>query len=196
MNIQTFDFSINLMRNVLWQYDSAERLIAWIQNKQYFLDENHETFWNNWIADVFNIDSSNEFGLAVWAIILDVPLLINEPIVNPNKEGWGFGEFRENFNNGNFNISGTGAQFLSVEQRRLVLKMRYQYLVSSGTVPEINQILVNAFGALGDVWVIDNQDMTIVYNFDFVIPPWVEFVMENLNVVPTPSGVSHTIVGL
>jgi len=194
--IQSFDFSIDLLRVILWQYDKADRLVGLLNNKQIAMDENQRDFWQDWYDNVFNLDTANEFGLAVWAIIMNVPLLINAPIVNPDKVGWGFGEFRENFNNGNFNESASGAQFLTIEQRRIVLKMRYRYLTIRPTIPNINQTLINAFGDLGTVFVTDNQDMTMEYTMQFSIPSWIQFVFEELTVFPTPSTVSATLVGL
>lgn len=189
MRIQEFDFSINLLRVVLWDYDKAEKLLGLINNKQAAMDRNQLDFWNNWYIDVFNIDTANEFGVSVWAIILDVPLLINVPIVNPEKVGWGFGSFRKNFNNGNFNVKGGGAQLLTIEQRRIAIKMRYQYLTTRATVPEINRILVNAFGDLGVVYVEDNLDMTTNFKFGFTIPAWIDFLFVELGVFPTPASV-------
>jgi hypothetical protein len=195
MRIQEFDFSVNLLRVILWQYDKAENLKAWLQFKQDFADSNHTDFFENWFNDVFNLETANAFGLAVWAIILEVPLLVNLPPVSVTKIGWGFGEFRENFNNGNFNtLVQNGAQLLTLDQRRIALKMRYQQLTTRGTVPEINRILIDAFGDLGTVYVRDNNDMTTDYIFEFPIPPWVTFIFEELDVFPTPSAVEANLV--
>lgn len=191
--IQSFDYSVDLLRVILWQYDGTVRLKGWIQNKQDNLDEDHTQFWNDWFTNVFNIDTINEFGVSVWAIILNLPLLINTPLVNPDKVGWGFGEFRKNFENGNFNIEGSGAQLLTIEQRRIALKMRYQYLTSNGTIPDINRILINAFGDLGVVYAADNLDMSITFKFGFPIPSWILFIFEDLQVVPVPSAVSFSL---
>jgi len=194
MRIQEFDFSIDLLRVILWQYDKAEKIQGLLQNKQDAMNLNQTDFWDDWVADVFNINTLNDFGVTVWAIILDLPLLINVPIIDPDKIGFGFGGFRKNFTNGNFNINPSGASLLTLEQRRITLKMRYQYLSSRPTVPQQNIILNNAFGNLGLSYVADNRDMTMEYIFEFPIEPWIEFIFENFNVFPTPAGVEAILV--
>jgi len=195
MRIKNFDFSVNLLRAILWQYDNAERLKTWLQNKQNNLNTDHVEFWQNWYSDVFNINTANEFGISVWAIILDLPILINLNSIDPLRPNWGFGELRVNFNNGNFSpLASSGAQILTIDQRRLAIKMRYQQLISNGTIPNQNQILKNIFGEFGNCYVVNNQDMSIEYTFEFTIEPWIEFFYDTLLLFPTPAGVSDSLV--
>ena len=189
--IQTFDNSVDLLRAVPWQYDAAVRLLEWLQNKQNYLNQDHSMFWEDWYNDVFNIETCNFFGASVWAIILNLPLLVNLPPGQPNI-GWGFGEFRKNFFGANF-FAATPGQLLTIEQRRILLKMRYQQIVSSPTIPRINQIMNEAWGDLGDSYVVDNFDMTITYTFDFDPPPWVLYGVQTLQVLPRPSAVDALV---
>lgn len=189
--IQEFDYSANLLRVVPWQYNDAERLLKWLQNKQDFFKTNSEEFWQNWQTNVFNIDTINEFGVSVWAIILDIPLLITQEAREANTS-WGFGQYRKNFNNGNFNPGAT-QQNLTIEQKRTLLKMRYQQLISRGTIPEINKIMQDAWGSSGNVYCIDNEDMTISYVFEFEAEPWMIYAIETLDILPRPSAVDYNI---
>lgn len=86
--IQEFDYSIDLLRALLWQDNKAPQMTALLQQKQAWYDENVSTFWENWVRDVFDIRTANEFGLAVWAIILGVPTSVILPPTN--KANFGF----------------------------------------------------------------------------------------------------------
>ncbi|WP_231668322.1 DUF2612 domain-containing protein [Ralstonia solanacearum] len=44
----------------------------------------HTAFWENWIRDVFDLRTANDFGLSVWSEILGVPLAVT---VDPTKPG-------------------------------------------------------------------------------------------------------------
>lgn len=192
--IQEFDFAVNLMRAILWQYNDALRLQSILQSKQEWYNENQEQFWKDFYNNIFNLDTADEFGLTVWAIILDIPIIV---VVGPSptaKPTWGFGDFNKNFENGNFSRSAGGAVSLTAEQARLVLKLRYYQLTSNGTAKDINKALANVFGSLGNVYVRDNLDMTITYVFNFQPSSQLQFVLEKYDVLPRPAGVGSDVV--
>jgi hypothetical protein len=66
--------TIDLEKALDWQRSKAPILKALIKKKQEWYQANFCDFWNNWTVDVFNLDTANEFGLSVWAIILNEPL--------------------------------------------------------------------------------------------------------------------------
>ena len=72
--IADFDSSVDLVRALLWQHGNATALRSLIESKQDWYNINQATFWANWYRDVFNIDTANDFGLAVWGRILNVGL--------------------------------------------------------------------------------------------------------------------------
>jgi len=189
--IQTFDYSLDLLRVVPWQYEDAVRLLEWLQNKQNYANQDHTEFWEDWYNDVFNIDTCNIFGTNVWAIILDLPLLINQEPIVPGSN-WGFGEFRKNFTNGNFIGSGS-SDILTLDQRRRVLKMRYLQLISRGTVAEINYAMQVGWGDIGSSYVLDNGNMSITYIFEFEAEEWMTYAINTLQVLPRPSTVGQIV---
>lgn len=192
MNIQPFDYSVNLLRNLLWQYNDAVNLQALIQQKEDWYTENHEEFWTDWYTDVFNLQTANDFGLAVWAVILGIPLVIT-PDPDPDKIAWGFGAPHVNFNNGNFSSSGTGYG-LTTEQKRLVLRLRYFQLITRGAVPEVNAFLAWVFGE-GAVYVTDGLNMHARYVFSpGALPSAVELVLTSYDLLPRPAGVGVDFV--
>lgn len=191
MRVQEFDFSVDLLRNLLWQYNEAASLESLLTQKEAWYTTYHTQFWNDWITDVFDLTTANDFGLAVWAIILGVPLVVS-PDPDPDKDPFGFAVDDLNFNNGNF--ANTGGGFgLTTEQKRLVLKLRYFQLVTRGAAPEINRFLEYVFGP-GAVYVADGLNMTMRYVFSQPLPSNVELVLTSYDLLPRPAAVGSDIV--
>lgn len=195
MNIQAFDFSVDLLKALLWQYNDAARLEALLRQKQAWYDTNQEGYWTDWLADVFDLRTANEFGLSVWAIILNIPLAVTPPGDASDKPIWGFGQYRQNFNNGNF--ASTPNVVLTLEQKRLVLRLRYFQLVTTGAVPEINAFFAYLFAPLGEAYVNDGYAMNARYVFNFPLSSDLELILTEYDLLPRPAGVAvdYVIIG-
>lgn len=192
--IGDFDSSVGLVRALLWQHDNATALRSLIESKQDWYNTNQAAFWTNWYRDVFNIDTANDFGLAVWGRILNVGLglQVDSTIGIPH---FGFGIYHRNFNNGNFARATSGEQALSTEQKRLIIRLRYYQLISRGTVVEINEAMARIFGDLGQVFVRDPLDMSkITYVFKFTPSSRVRLILDRMNLLPRPSGIGSEYV--
>lgn len=194
MKIQALDYSVNLMRALLWQYNSALRLQGLLQAKQDWYNENQTAFWTNWQDDVFNLQTANDFGLAVWAIILGLPLSV-APADSSGQDIFGFAADDENFNNGNFAATGTQV-VLTTMQKRLVLRLRYFQLTTRHSVPQANAILKAVFGD-GAAYVADSLRMKIRYVFLSPPAPQVQFILTNYDLLPRPAGVKadYVVIG-
>jgi hypothetical protein len=191
MSTQAFDLSVDLLQCLLWQYNEATALQTLIDRKQKWFDAVQQKFWTDWISDVFDLTTANDFGLAVWAAILDVPLVI-VPEAQLTKPLFGFGEFNVGFTQGNF-ASAQMLSSLTTEQRRLVLRMRYFQITTRGAVPEVNAFLAQVFGE-GVVYVEDLGDMKIRYVFTQQPSSAVELILTEFDVLPRPAGVSAEYV--
>ncbi len=192
--IADFDSSVDLVRALLWQHDNATALRSLIESKQDWYNTNQATFWANWYRDVFNIDTANDFGLAVWGRILNVGLglQVDSTIGIPH---FGFGIYHRNFENGNFARATSGEQALSTDQKRLIIRLRYYQLISRGTVVEINEAMARIFGDLGQVFVRDPLDMSkITYVFKFTPSSRVRLILDRMNLLPRPSGIGSEYV--
>lgn len=192
--IADFDSSVDLVRALLWQHDNAASLRSLIESKQDWYNTNQTAFWTNWYRDVFNIDTANDFGLAVWGRILNVGLglQVDSTIGIPH---FGFGIYHRNFNNGNFARATSGEQALSTDQKRLIIRLRYYQLISRGTVVEINEAMARIFGDLGQVFVRDPLDMSkITYVFKFEPSSRVRLILDRMNLLPRPSGIGSEYV--
>lgn len=185
-NIQTFDFSVDLLKSLLWQHDNAEGLVKLIQSKQDFYNDQYQSFWDDWIVNVFNLQTANDFGLSVWSIILNIPLEFEQEA--QDKIAFGFGLNRANFSRGNFGIRQNQTVPLTLEQKRLVLRLRYFQLISRGTVTEVNSFLDELFGQ-NQSYVLDNLDMSIFYVFLMEVDDKLREILVNFDLLPRPAGV-------
>lgn len=188
---QQFNYVQDLFQALLWQYDDATNLKAIIQYMQDVFNTNQTQFWSDWYDNVFNLLTANEFGCAVWAIILGIPLNI---IQAPSTAiPWGFGVFNKNFGNGNFATTGGEIVGLTLEEQRLILRLRYFQLTCNGTVLEINAFLKLLFEDFGQVYVLDGLDMTCIYVFKFNPSTGLLLALQDLDLLPRPAGVKLTI---
>ena len=187
--IQTLDFSVNILRALLWQHNEAARLESLLTQKQTWYDTNLAAFWTDWIRDVFDLRTANAFGMQVWAIILGLPLVVTLPPSGTGAPSWAFGALRQNFTRGNFGRSAAGSVSLTLEQQRLVLRLRYFQLIGRCNVTEINRFMNTLFADQGVVFVTDNLDMTMNYTFTFAIDSQLSFVLRNFDLLPRPSTV-------
>lgn len=188
--VQTFNFSVDLLRAILWQYNDAERLQSLLSQKSLWYEEQNAGFWQDWERDVFNMLTANDFGLAVWGIILNTPLSFGIP-GSGARPVWGFGEFNQNFNNGNFGRDASGIAGLTIEQKRMVLRLRWYQIITDGTVPHINFVLQDVFG---QGRVLDVGNMTATYVFNAAFPSAVQTLLEQFDLLPRPAGVKIDIL--
>ncbi|QKN82054.1 DUF2612 domain-containing protein [Scandinavium goeteborgense] len=187
MKIQQFDFSLDLMKVVKWEYDQAPNLINILSLKQEWYGANHEQFWVAWERDVFNLLTANDFGLNVWSIILELPLYSVSGASPTDYPAFGFADFGLNFGNSNFATDADTVNRLSVEQKRDLLRMRWWQITSDGSMPSINHALNDVFGA--DVYALDGQDMTITVVYQKVLPNLMMNLLIEFDLIPRPSGV-------
>lgn len=189
--IQDFDAAVELTRALLWQHDNAQALRTLIEKKQDWYNTNQRDFWEHWYRDVFDVDTANDFGLAVWGRILDVSLglQVDATVGIPH---FGFGVYHQNFNNGPFARATSGEQALSTDQKRLIIRLRYYQLISRGTVTDINEAMARIFGDLGQVYVRDPLDMSkITYVFKFTPSSRVRLILDRMNLLVRPSGIGQ-----
>lgn len=190
MKIESYDFSVNLMRALLWQYNDAENLQSVLQQKQDWYDINQTKFWQDWYANVFNLLTANEFGLNVWAIILGLPLNVTLA-PSDGLDIFCFGIDNDGFEEGSFGTPSTGTVInLSVEMARIALRLRYYQITCRPCAWQTSEFLSSVFAGYGNVYAGDNQTMgALVYAFYFEPPAAMKFMLEKLDLLPRPATV-------
>lgn len=169
LTIFEYDPTIDLTKHIFWQYNNAPAFNSLVNSKQSWYQINQTKYWKNWINNVLNIATANDYGLAIWGILLGIP--------------------RTYLVNGN-NMS------LSTSQYRAVILARLRLIKMRGTIPEINSLLEFLFSKYGKAYVVDNYDMTMTYHFDFNLSPLQIAVLQNVTLLPRPAGVEINVVTL
>ncbi|CNI48651.1 DUF2612 domain-containing protein [Yersinia pekkanenii] len=163
MQIPEINSSMDLLRNIIWQYDGTEEIQTLMQKKEEWYNKAHTDFWHNWFTDVFDLRTANDFGLSVWALILGVNLFIPEC---PNVT-------------------------LTTEQKRLVCRLRYYQLITRCTIPEVNGIMMDMFATEnGKAYALDPNDMSsIMYVFTEQPASAVALILTKYDLLPRPATV-------
>jgi hypothetical protein len=202
---------INLLSALDWQRSGADIAKKFIENEQAWLDVNHCGFWNDWQKDVFTLSTANDFGLAVWSIILDENIsgyerfapedypawgfgiddenFLDGSFANESGSLWGFGTNNENFNNGAF-ASQSGSTFeFTTDQKRILLQLKaFKVLAIGGSILQTNTAMANIFGS-GVILAFDNFDMSYIYQL--LESTLSNFIIEinNRDLLPRPIGI-------
>ena len=184
MTTAVFDFR----EVILKQYANSPTLFALMDDISQWLD-GAPTF-NQFFDYVWNIDTAQGFGLDIWGRILGVGRVY--PIVT--QKYFGFDEAQPTATPLNEGIFWTGAAATSNyalgddAYRRLLLAKAVANILDGGSA-SINQLLMLMFEGRGNAYVIDHNDMTMTYKFEFAFTPVDLTLVLNAGVLPTPAGV-------
>lgn len=190
----TYECKINLTTALDWQRNGADKLQLLIAQKQAWYEANYCDFWNDWVTDVFNLNTANEFGLSVWAVILDESVFgVTEksPVDYPT---WGFNDpDDENFFDGSFGTNSDVGYSFTLEQIRIMLQLKAYILHMSGSTRDTNAALKRIFGA-DQLVCLDGLDMTLTYLIkDEEIVRFIREVRDR-DLLPRPAAVGIKLV--
>lgn len=168
---EVFNFDANLIENIIWQYDNAEKLKSLILSKNEWYSENLNAFWGTIVSDFLNIQTATDWGLNLWGNILQVSCT--------------------------YNVNGVITTLSTELYRRLILG-KMQLIRSNGTVPEINKYLNFIFSTHATTTsfaatVRDNLDMSVVYVLNFEPTDEELALIYSRTFLPTPAGVEDKI---
>ena len=161
--------------------------------KQAWYQEKHCDFWNNWVIDVFDLRTANEFGLSVWSVILDVKIFGQNTKSRLDYPAIYFGSTRKNFGHGNFARNASVIEGLTLDQKRIMLQLKAFIMNSNSSTYDINKKLVELFPN-GEVKLMDNLNMTYTYivssddNFEFAE------LLKEFDLLPRPNCVDIDVV--
>lgn len=189
----TYRCEIDLSSVIDWQRGSAEKLNKLIQLKQDWYDENHCDFWNDWVKDVFDLRTANEFGLSVWSVILDLPLFDRSVKSRPDYPAIYFGSFKKNFSGGNFGTNQSTINALTIDQKRIMLQLKAFIMHMRSSTFEINKKMTELFG-FRSVYVLDNLDMSYTYVISGSELLSFISVIQDYDLLPRPNSVSVNVV--
>jgi beta-lactam-binding protein with PASTA domain len=196
-----FDFEAT----VISQYANSPIILQLVNNLNQYIDQsaNFANFYNF----VWNVDTAVGFGLDVWGKIVGVSRLLQIPNTTdyvgfdngtrspPDWQSMGSnqppgppvgGAMYTGYN-------ATTAYLLGDDAYRQLILAKAFANIAATTAPAINQILQNLYGP-GTAWVLNTGPMAISYNLSFKPSAIQLAILEQSGVIPTPPGVSVTIV--
>ena len=183
----------NFWTTVQSEYANSPIITQLMSNFAQYLDQtaNFDAFFDN----MFNIDTANGYGLDCWGRIVGVSRIVQLP---SGTKFFGFNEAGDpNFGGTAPFFSGTQAttNFALIDtQFRTLIFAKALTNISDGSIPSINQILLNLFPNRGNCYVADLGNMKMQYVFNFTLSPVEIAIVETSGVLPKPVGVAATFV--
>lgn len=186
--------AFNVWKTVLSQYANSPILNQLILNMDSYLDQtiNFQSFYDL----VMNVDTAQGYGLDVWGRIVNVSRTLS---VTTTETYLGFEEAgapAQPFNQAPFFA---GEQIsdnfvLTDTAYRTLIFAKALANICDGSIPAINQILLNLFPNRGNCYVIDGLDMTMTYKFEFVLSSVELAIIAQSGALPKSTGVSASVV--
>lgn len=187
--ISTFDPWVT----ILTQYANSPVLTGIITsfNAAMDLTATYDDFYDK----IWNFLTAQGYGLDVWGRIVGV----QRTIFIPGTINYlGFQEAGSSWNplgQGTFFSGGLLTQnfVLGDSDFRKLILAKMAGNISSGSITDVNAILLALFPGRGPCYVVDNKNMTVTYLFNFALTPTEVAIVSQLSVIPTSAGVSLTI---
>jgi hypothetical protein len=187
MNIEQFDNSTDLNQVILWQYNVATHLQSLLSQKQAWYDVNQSDFWTLYYQNIFNLSATNNnvsfFGLAVWSIILNVPLFIPVEPVEPGVV-WGFNAFQTVIQTGTLNATTTVTGLSDTSVLLVGMQVSGTFIQAGTTIASITNstTLVLSLAATNS----GSESLTFT--------GWPDYENDNLNFNNAPFAPTHPII--
>lgn len=184
----------NYQATIQSKFNSAPTMLALLASMNDAIDPTADL--NAFFINVMNIDTATGYGLDVWgrrvvvSRYLQVETLVNFGFSGPDgSSGLPFGQAP--FYNGQ---PITANYALADAPYRVLIYAKALANITDGSIPSINQILLNLFPGRGRCYVTDGQNMTMTYTFEFELTPVELAIVSQSGVLPRPAGVKATVV--
>lgn len=182
---------------IINQYATAPTMLAMIDAFNQWIDPTANL--NAFYADMWNVNTAQDYGLDCWGRIVGVTRVLTvasptafigfitqAPTVKPLDWGILF----------NGQTAATSNYILTDSAFRTLIFAKGLANICNGSIPAMNQILINLFSGqgLGNVYVTDGLNMTMTVTFTNP-PSAVQLgIISSSGVFPRPCGVALTVV--
>jgi ABC-type antimicrobial peptide transport system permease subunit len=188
---ETAELGFDARRTLLSQYANSPIIMSLIGALNYALDR--KAAFNAFYRMVWNVDTAEGIGLDIWGRIVGVSrsLFVSDSLylgfsassdAVPFGSGifWGSARLTPNF------------RLTDIAYRRLILA-KAALNITDSSVPAINAILRALFPGYGNVYVRDNNDMTLTYVFGSALSKVDYAIVSQSGALPKPVGVSFDV---
>jgi Protein of unknown function (DUF2612) len=172
------------------EYGTSPIIDQLIDNYAATIDPNYNL--ENFYTQCWSLDSASGYGLDRIGRVVG----INRTLTVSGGDYLGFTGSPGNASGDSFNAgifyageATTGNYTLTDDSYRQLILTKAAANITNGSIPAINQILLNLFPDRGTCYCIDGRNMTMTYVFDFVLSPVEIAIVTTSNVLPTPAGV-------
>lgn len=176
---------------VISQYANSPVLLALIDALGFAIDR--QTQFDAFYDKVWNIASATGFGLDIWGRIVGVDRALYVP--SQDYLGWSQSTGSKPFGSGVwYGVADFTPNYrLTDEAYRRVIMAKAALNITSGSIPAINAVLMALFPGYGNVYVRDNNNMTMTFVFGS-LPSSIDYaIVTQSGVLPKPAGVSFTL---
>ncbi len=187
--------AFDIFATVISQYANSPVLLELIANMAVYIDPTAK--FDAFFTLIWNVDTAQGHGLDVWGRIVGVSRVLQLPA---DGDFFGFDEatdaftFNEGIFYGGVNLTDNFA-LTDTAYRRLILAKALSN-ISDGSIPGINQILINLFSSYGNCYVTDGGNMTMTFTFGSDLSPVDFAIVSQSGILPKPAGVTVSIVQL
>ena len=177
---------------VISQYANSPTILQMVANFDQWIapGQNLQSFYEL----IWDLDTAEGYGLDVWGRIVGVGRILELPGDQPF---FGFEESTTElgFNQAPFYSGGNATSNFALTDAafRVLILAKALANICNGSIPAINQILVNLFPGQ-QVYVVDGENMTMEIVFTVAPTPVQLAIVENSGVIPKPAGVALSIV--
>ena len=192
---------IDLISTIASQYANSPTLMALIADMNDYIDPTVD--FDNFFNDIWNIQTASGYGLDVWGRIIGVNRVVK--IIDSSPVWFGFSEAADipltapqpfgqaPFYPGASAVASHNWSLPDSSYRGLIL-VKALANITDCSIPAINKILRNLFGALGQTYCTDTGNMTMTYTFEFAIDPVDYAIITQSGAMPRPTGVYATVI--
>jgi hypothetical protein len=178
---------------VISQYANSDRLMQLIANFDSYIDQTQNL--DDFFDFMWNVDTAQDYGLDVWGRIVGV----NRTLEVATGSFLGFAQGvpgAEPFDQAPFyaGTPATGNYNLTDSAYRTLILAKALANICDGSIPALNQILINLFKGRGNAYVTDTGSMTMTYTFKFQPTPVEEAIILQSKILPQPTGVAVSFV--
>ena len=178
----------NFINTIISQYANSPILFQLIENFNSYLDQTGNI--DNLFDTLFDVDTAQGIGLDIIGRIIGVSRIL--PVTAGGYFSFAGGDANGEFGQAPF-YSGqplTSNYALSDTAFRTVILAKARANLSDASIPAINQLLLTLFKNRGDCHVVDNNNMTMNYVFNFKLTAVEQALVTNSGMLPHPSGVA------
>jgi hypothetical protein len=185
----------DLWATVISQYANSQTLDSLLVSINAALDPTLNL--DNFYDFIWNVMTAQGVGLDIWGRIVGVTRVVAIPA---GSSFFGFNEASSwtGFGQGGF-FSGqtiTATFSLPDDQFRTLILAKAAANICDGSIPGINAVLLALFPHRGDCFVTDGQNMTMTFQFNFVLTAPEVAILSTPGILPKPVGVASTLVHL